>query len=248
MIGVLQKEISCVMLEAISLRKSSSLREEGGEGMNTKLKTTTCVLLFLPTYFLLYAFFHEAGHALVILAYGGTIDEFVVLSLTPYVSAIGTELTVFGAALLYVAGLLLPTLVGALVLSFYRPSARFDGYHACFFITLLSLLNSILLWVSFPALSLFMPLPRGEDVTRFLDVVGVHPLFVSLGALFLAGALLLLAYQKGILGNVNERFTALLEGSRSDEEIQRSRWALVAFVLLVMMTMPVIYNMFVLTQ
>ena len=44
---------------------------------NTAIKTLIVVLLFIFTWFFVYAFLHEAGHAIVGIAYGGTIENFV---------------------------------------------------------------------------------------------------------------------------------------------------------------------------
>ncbi|HWQ76074.1 MAG TPA: M50 family metallopeptidase, partial [Syntrophomonas sp.] len=86
--------------------------------MNQNFKTAISVLLFVPIYLLLYTLLHEGGHALVILAHGGKIDKFS-LGLNAHVSSHGGEFTVFGTALNYIAGMLLPIIIGAIAISLY---------------------------------------------------------------------------------------------------------------------------------
>ena len=92
--------------------------------MNRKTKTVLCVLLFAPVYFLLYTFLHEAGHAIVIMAYGGTVENFVFGNFNAHVSSNGGLFTAFGTALNHIAGMLLPTIVGAIIIGFYNPNKK----------------------------------------------------------------------------------------------------------------------------
>ena len=176
--------------------------------MNHRTKTVICVILFLPVWFVLYAFLHEAGHALVGLAYGGTINNFVFWNINAHVSISKAEFTVFGASLMNSAGMLLPTITGAIAIVFYKPHIKFPGYHFCFSLGSISLIFSMLTWVVIPVISLFTSMP-GEDVTNFLGVSGIHPLLVSFGALLLVGAFILLAYKKGVLKKAQELYRSL---------------------------------------
>mgnify|MGYP003623435188 CR=1 FL=1 len=130
-------------------------------------------------------FLHEGGHALVILIYGGTIDSFWVFGLNAHVSAHGGVYTVFGEGLKHAAGVLLPMLASAVAFLFYKPNAKFAGYHYCYFLTMVSSIFSLLVWLLFPFFSLFTQMPQSEDVMQFLSVTGTHPLLVSFGALWL---------------------------------------------------------------
>jgi hypothetical protein len=176
--------------------------------LNQKLKTILCVLLFLPACILLYTLAHESGHALVLLAYGGVIDNFS-LGLNAHVSAHGVNFTPFGEALNCVAGMLFPTILGAIALCFYQPNVQFAGYHIGYLCASISLVSSTITWIILPIISLFAPLPLGDDVTEFLDVVGINPLFVSLGACLLIAAFVFLLMKKGLLKRAIEMFHAL---------------------------------------
>lgn len=170
--------------------------------MNSKLKTILSVLLFAPVWFLLYTILHEGGHALVILAYGGTIDSFWVLGMNAHVSAHGEVYSTFGEALMHIAGVLFPTVISAIALIFYNQKVKFDGYHLCYFMVLVTPIFNMLVWVIFPIISLFTPPPQGEDVTKFLNVTGFPALLVSLGALLIAGVFVLYIYKEGLLKKV----------------------------------------------
>jgi hypothetical protein len=170
--------------------------------MSSKLKAVLPVLLFAPIWLLLYTVLHEGGHALVILAYGGTIDRFWILGLNAHVSAHGAAYTAFGEALMKAAGVLLPSLVSAIALIFYKPRVKLFAYHLCYFLVIATPVFSMLVWIIFPVISLFTPPPQGEDVTQFLNVAGFHPLFVSLTAFVLAGAFVFFMYKKGLLRKI----------------------------------------------
>ncbi|MCL2051911.1 MAG: M50 family metallopeptidase [Lachnospiraceae bacterium] len=170
--------------------------------MNQKIKTLLCVLTFIPFYFFIYAFLHEAGHALVILAYGGTIDNFVFWNFNAHVSSSGGAFTSFGMALNTIAGMLLPTIIGVIAISLYRPNKKSAGYHICYFTTLFGLLGSMSVWVAIPIISLFN-LPPRDDVTNFLNLTRYHPLIVSISALFFVGAFVVFAHAKGLLSKTN---------------------------------------------
>lgn len=185
--------------------------------MKLKLKTIICILLFFPIYLLLYEILHEGGHALVILAYGGTIDNFI-LGLHAYVSSQGVSFNIFGAALNSAAGMLLPTIIGAIALLLYKSEKNSAGYHICYLCATVSLTSSILPWVAIPIISLFTEPPRGDDVTGFLEATGFHPLIVSLGALLLAFAFLFLAYKKGIWGKARGMLAVLQKNVKADRK------------------------------
>lgn len=170
--------------------------------MSTKLKSVLCLLLFAPVWLLLYTFLHEGGHALVILAGGGTIDRFWPFGLNAHVSAHGGQYSIALEGLKHAAGVLLPILISLLALVFYNPGAKADGYHYCAFLMLVTPVFSLLVWVVFPVLTLFTPMPPGEDVMQFLDATSIHPLFVSFGAFLIAGAVVFMMHKKGLLKKV----------------------------------------------
>lgn len=149
--------------------------------MSLRIRPAICIILFAPVYLLLYTILHEAGHAIVIISCGGTINTFHILGLDAHVASHGESFSVFCAALNNAAGMLLPIIIGAAALGFYRPNTRFHGYHLCYFLGSVSLLFSALVWVAFPVVSLFTALPQSEDVTKFLNITDFHPLLVSLG-------------------------------------------------------------------
>ncbi|MDR2600239.1 MAG: hypothetical protein LBC73_08190, partial [Oscillospiraceae bacterium] len=142
------------------------------------IKVIVCSLLFVPIWFFLYAFLHEAGHALVGLAYGGSIVNFVFWNFNAHVVINGAEYTAFGLALFHVAGLLLPILVYILALCFYNPKRKPVLYHICYIIATVSLIWSLASWVVMSFMSIFTILP-GEDVWKFIDSTGFHPLLVT---------------------------------------------------------------------
>jgi len=173
------------------------------------LKTMICVLLFFPIWFLVYAFFHEAAHALLHIAYGGTIESFVFWTFSPHVSASGTQFTPFAAALNRASGELFTTFLATIAIGFYKSKVKFTGYHYCYFAGILSITASNLWgWVVIPIRSLFDTQPW-EDVTFFLDMTGFHPAIIAMTAFLLTSAFICFAYAKGVFTRAITEFVSL---------------------------------------
>ncbi|MCL2200056.1 MAG: DUF2812 domain-containing protein, partial [Defluviitaleaceae bacterium] len=129
----------------------------------------------------LYIFLHEAGHALVAIMYGNTIESFVVFGRWPHVSlGLPYYFTDFGLGLFLAGGVILPMLCGAVAIAFYRPGVRHFWYHEFIYRTADILpFITLIVWAGFPIMSLFATPPPWEDVTRFINVTGIHPLVVA---------------------------------------------------------------------
>jgi len=115
--------------------------------------------------------------------------------------------------------MLLPTIIGAIAICLYNPKINFIGYHICYLLGSVSLIFSMFAWIIIPAISLFAIPPQGDDVTKFLDVVGIHPLFISLGILLLVTAFVFLVYKKSIFSRIKKVVLWL----RKSEKIDRKR-------------------------
>jgi len=167
---------------------------------DTNARKTVASIIGIVVWFYLYIFLHEAGHALVGLMYGNTIASFVVFGPWPHVSlAYPYHLTDFGFGLFFAAGALLPMIVGAVAICFYKPDAKFYSYHEFFHRTADILpFITLVVWAGFPILSLFATPPPWEDVTQFMRITGIHPLLVSAGTAVIVGAFWLLVRKKGI--------------------------------------------------
>jgi len=187
-----------------------------------------CIMLFLPTYIFIYTFFHEGGHAIVAIMYGGKIDSFV-LGLNAHVVHSNANLSIFGYALFYVTGSLLPTIIGAIAICFYNSKVRFIGYHICYLVGSLGLIASALVWVVIPVISLFLLPPQGDDVTKFLNITGFHPLLVSSVAFLIVGSFVFLTYKKGLYKKAKEIYAFLVKNGK----INRRRILIVAIGLFV---------------
>ncbi|MCL2203971.1 MAG: hypothetical protein FWB88_08530 [Defluviitaleaceae bacterium] len=204
--------------------------------MSQQTKTILAVVVFMPVWFLVYAFFHEASHAVLHLAYGGTIERFVFWTLSPHVSATGTEFTPFAAALNRVAGELFTRLLGVVAIAFYRKEAKAPAYHLCYFFALLSLTGGVLVaWVFLPFYSLF-GVVQPQDITFFLDMTGFHPLLVSLTGLLLISAFVLFAHSRGIIVNVKTAYYTLLQKDYAPRF--NGKWGIVALGLVLAAAIP----------
>ena len=193
-----------------------------------KLRTFISVLLFVPIWFFVYAFLHEAGHALVGLANGGTIENFVFWNFNAHVRITGASYSQIGEPLMNVAGLLFPMLIFVIVIGFYNSKIKFAGYHLCYFTAILSLVfGAFAGWVVVPIRSMFTLSLAGEDMVRFSDNAGFHPFLVSLMGLFIIGAFAIFAHKQGVFVGALSAYRSLL-GKEAVVKTTKIRWGFVS--------------------
>ena len=207
--------------------------------MKQYLKTVLCFLLFLPTWFLLYAFLHEAGHALVGIAYGGTIESFVFWNFDAHVVIVNPEFTVFGESLMHIAGFLLPLVICVLAIGFYNEKVKFIGYHICYFLASSSIVGTMVFNATLAVFSLFIVISPREDMIGFLNTTGFHPLVVALGLFFLTGAYIAFCAAKGIYAKILSLLNSIHKtpkdetGDVTEKSNRKTKWHLIAVALLI---------------
>lgn len=180
-------------------------------------RSVSIVIIFTILWFFIYTFLHEAGHALVGIAYGGTVESFVFWNFNAHVRVVNANFTDFGLALYISGGTLLPVAIGMIAICFYKRGSKPLAYRLCFSAAVLSLAATMVIWVVFPIIAMFDALSMGEDVWRFLYVTGYHPLFIALTSLLLTGAFTIFAFARGVELNPLIYFRAIgSENNRTD--------------------------------
>jgi hypothetical protein len=141
-------------------------------------------LLIVLFVLVVYTVLHESGHALVGLAFGGTITAFSTnfLNLTAHVGIEG-NFSILQQCLLAVAGVSFPLLVWAAFV-YFTPRQSNIVLDSLKLISSLAVLNTLLAWIVIPLLYLGGGRP-GDDSTNFLNYSGVPPLLVTSVALLL---------------------------------------------------------------
>jgi hypothetical protein len=141
---------------------------------------------FLIALFVLvvYTVLHEGGHALVGLAFGGTITAFNTnfLNLTGHVGIEG-NFSILQQCLVAVAGVSFPLLVWTAFV-YFTPRQANLVLDSLKLIGSLAVLNTLLAWIVIPLLYLGGGRP-GDDSTNFLNYSGAPPLLVTSVALLL---------------------------------------------------------------
>lgn len=147
-----------------------------------------------------YTFLHEAGHALVGVAFGQRLGAFDISfwDLSAHVSMSGS-LTPMQRAIQVIAGAGLPFLLWALLMS-VAPRKGNVALTLLKLVGSMAVINSLLAWLVLPVLDIFGRAPAGDDVTNFLRASGVRPALLSavVLALYAAGWLLFLAKSEGV--------------------------------------------------
>lgn len=176
-----------------------------------------------------YTLLHEGGHALVALACGGKVEQFV-LGFNAHVRTSGTAFTPLTASISAAAGVMLPVLFLLVALLFYKPGKKNEYYHLFYGITSIGITSSLLAWVFIPLLALFGKAVEGDDATGFLIHSGFHPLVLVVSALLIITLLLMMIHKKGILRKLWDLFRSYRAAARA-EQIKTApllKWLIVA--------------------
>ena len=150
----------------------------------------------------LYILLHEGGHALVAALCGAKITEFNILQ--GYVIADDGIFNEFTLALFYAMGLVLPVVAFSIYLILYRSDKR-DGFYkilSAFFSGII--LFSISIWMILPIGYLLNRANPNDDVVRFIEVLKLNPLVVSIGASVLMSIYTWVIWKKKVFQNVLE--------------------------------------------
>ncbi len=163
----------------------------------TAAQTAILALTLLCLFFLsllAYTFFHEAGHALAGLLFGGRLTSFDVNFITFSAHAgVSGNFSPLQSSLISLAGVGLPFLLFALLLA-PRPHQPAALYILFRLLLSMGAINALLAWVALPLLSLAGVSSLADDSLNFLRTSGLHPVLLSAAALllYLAGWALLL--------------------------------------------------------
>lgn len=161
-----------------------------------------------------YTFLHEGGHALIAMLYGGTIQEFV-LGFDAHVRTTGADFTPAGRALYNAAGALVPLLFLVVAFLLYRKKVKQALYHFFYWMFSIMIIGSLMAWVIIPVVSLFSAPPAGDDVTKFLNNSGLHPLMVTSAALLTMALMATMVYRSGLLSKLKEYRAILVQKKQS---------------------------------
>lgn len=148
----------------------------------SSLVTACLLLLLLLLVLILYTLFHEGGHAIVGLLFGGKIIRFSVnfFNLSAHVGIDGNFSSTQNA-LISAAGVSLPVLVCmAFILLTPRKTEPVLGWFRL--ISFMAAINALLAWVVIPVL-VMQGQTVSDDSFNFLNYTQLHPLLVSGAAL-----------------------------------------------------------------
>jgi len=155
----------------------------------------------------LYIFLHEGGHSLVAILCGAKITHFSILN--AHINSQGGIYNTFTSSLLNIAGVLFPLFWSFLCLIFYCKNKENDFYRIFTFFICLMPVGSVFAWVLVPVLYMLGNAPANDDVTKFINNSGIHPLWVILCAILILSAMITFAWYKKVIQNfkhtVNEK-------------------------------------------
>lgn len=191
--------------------------------------TLGLVLVVLAAYVLI----HESGHAIVAALCGARITKLSILG--AHTSWIGGSFTAGTLSLNHAAGALLPICVLTLGTLLYRKDFKGPVYHLAYFYSLIICATSLSVWVFFPILSMFAPLPATDDVTKFLQSSGLPPAVVSLVSVALILLVLFLAKRKGMFREYVSTLKSMMSTETEDGTSfsKKTVWKLTAALLIV---------------
>lgn len=168
--------------------------------MLNKIKSIFALAAITLVSLFAYIFLHESGHALVAILCGAQISKFSIIQAHTWWS--GGSFTDVTSSLCHAAGVLLPICVSLMGILFYRRKFENTIYRLIFPFFIMISTATLIVWVLFPVLSLYITLPEQEDVTKFLRSSGLEPMVVSLGSAALIFLMIFLVSRKGIFQNL----------------------------------------------
>lgn len=169
----------------------------------------------------LYTFIHEMGHGLVAIACGGRILK-IVLGVNAHIRTAGASYTVFTKGLFNAMGALLPVIVLVVALICYNKNRKSNIYHFGYSMYSLGTISSLFAWVVIPVVFLNGNAPKGDDVTKFLTVTNLNPLYVSAGALILIGLLIVLVIKRGVISRVRQIVVSYNDKTSSTVDVKKN--------------------------
>lgn len=199
---------------------AKSLKETAVQPLAVYLKFTGLLGLTILCVLASYTFLHEAGHALVGLAFGQTLTAFSTMfwDLSAHVRLVG-ELTAAQQAIQSAAGVALPLLVWAVLMGLAPRKASFS-LELAKLVASMGVVNTLLVWIAIPLLALWGKAPANDDVTHFLRASQMPPLLVTAVAvgLYALGWGLFVAKTRGLgqlsrlaeMGSVKTAVAAML--------------------------------------
>lgn len=169
--------------------------------MNKKIKIKVYLLLSAVITIVGYIFFHELGHAIVMLSAGAEIYDFSILK--AHVSARNGNYTNTSDLWLHANGVLLPMIISLIYSLLYKKDSKNSFYCIFSFMVALIPIGSMFPWVIIPFLYLQGKASVGNDVTNFLYNWShtFHPLIVSVFAAVVIGISIGLMIKKRIIKN-----------------------------------------------
>jgi hypothetical protein len=147
---------------------------------STRVHLILLVVFVTLFVFFIYTFLHEAGHAIVGLAFGQSLTEFNVSfwDFSAHVGMAGGELSQAQLAIQAIAGVTLPLLVWIIFIGLVPRKASFL-LETLKLVSSLALLNTLLAWIVIPVLYIFGKAPSSDDVTNLLRYSQIPPLLLT---------------------------------------------------------------------
>lgn len=149
-----------------------------------------CAVILYP---MMVGLLHELGHCIVVWIYGGTVTGFHPFSPNPYMTYEGFGLP---SALIDIGGSVLPLVAAAAVLLFYRGSKKHSWLNICLGIISSITLLTVVPWIVQPVCYLFGLADQTEDIIKFINNTGFHPVAVTLCSIIVFALMCLLLVKK----------------------------------------------------
>lgn len=167
--------------------------------MKNKIVNGLYVILSACIVVPLYILCHEGGHALVALLGGAEITSFHIIG--AYVGSEGGSFNTITSGLFLASGMLLPVLLSLSYMLLYKKASENRGYRIFSCMLTMAFSAPTAAWIVVPVLYLLNRAPAGDDVTKFLDVTGMHPIVLIALSVTLLIVNIMLAWYKNIIQN-----------------------------------------------
>ena len=146
--------------------------------MKSKVKLICLLAIILIITSIMYTGLHELGHCLIAVLCGATITDVDLFNRS--MSYMGGHFNNITSALLHIAGATFPVII-CLVLLYAKRKASFiyNLFVVVFCLNTIISVGALQAWVIVPLLSVYSTASASDDVIKFINVLDIHPMFVS---------------------------------------------------------------------
>jgi len=150
--------------------------------MKNKMKLICFLIISFTITTIIYRAFHELGHCLIAVLCGATVTNIDIFNGS--MSYVGGSFNNIRLALLHISGVILPVIM-CLIFLYAKEKVGFvyNMFVVMLYFNTIISVGALQAWVVVPLLGMYGTASADDDVIKFINVLDVHPMHVSISAI-----------------------------------------------------------------